>query len=72
LLLATPQELERRHELTRLPPKQVLVTAEAIEREGRQLCQAQETIGDSGFQSVLLGVDISQRYRRYDIEPISR
>ena len=38
--------LQRKHNLAGLPPEQVLVAAEAIQRESRQGGQAQEAVGD--------------------------
>ena len=47
--LAAPQRLQCKHNLARLPPQQVLVAAEAIQRERRQLRQAQEAVPDILF-----------------------
>ena len=48
--LAAPQRLQREHNLAGLPPQHVFVAAEAIQGARRQICQAQEAVGDIPFQ----------------------
>ena len=58
--------------MARLPPQQMFVAAEAVERERLQLYQAQKTLCNSCFQrDVVLRAGISRRRRAHDIEPIS-
>jgi hypothetical protein len=48
-----PQRLQRKHNLSRLPPQHVFVAAEAIEGAVRQIRQAQEAVGYIFFESEL-------------------
>jgi hypothetical protein len=50
LSLAVPQRLQRNHNLSRLPPQQVFIAAEAIQGARRQICQAQEAADDIRFR----------------------
>ena len=43
---AAPQRLERKHDLSGLPPQCVFVAVEPVQWEGRQSDQAQETFAD--------------------------
>jgi hypothetical protein len=50
--LAAPQRLQRKHNLSGLPPQHVFVAAEAIQGARGQICQAQVAVDDILFQVV--------------------